>query len=87
MHMQAHMCAHVVSGGRWVVDCWQIKPLNKFTSELYAYCGEIIKSSDHRMALVPYVMPLLARTLEWQMLTYRIGMTARYISTFASHKS
>jgi len=56
----------------------KIKPLNKFTSELYAYCGEIIKSSDHRMALVPYVMPLLARTLEWQMLTYRIGMTARF---------
>lgn len=56
----------------------KIKPLSKFTNEVFGYCGQILKSSDHRMALIPYVAPLLAKTVEWQMLTYRIAMQASF---------
>jgi len=54
----------------------KIKPLNKFTSEIYSHCFEIIKGSPHRSELLKYVLPLLGKTLQWQLQTYLIAAKA-----------
>jgi hypothetical protein len=53
----------------------KLKPINEHCSELYAQCKPLLFSGDAQLRKQAW--SLLSHTLEWQYLTYRVGMRAK----------